>query len=67
MVARVSIIDPQAPVSFWATVLIHGQVIQEGASDPVIYIYILQRGTEDSLAAIWLINCFNCYQFSWPS
>ena len=28
---------------------------------------VLLGGTEDSMTAIWLIYCLNCYQCSWPN
>lgn len=30
-------------------------------------IRVLQGGTNDSVIAVWLIYCLNCYQFSWPN
>ena len=30
-------------------------------------IHVLQGGTSDSVIAVWLICCLNCYQFSWPN
>ena len=36
---------------------------QEYASDTIVC--VLQVGTKDSLTAIWLIYCLNCYRVSW--
>ena len=30
-------------------------------------IHVLQGGTSDSVIAVWLICCLNCYQLSWPN
>ena len=38
---------------------------EEQVSDAIIY--VLQGGTKDSVTAIWLISCLNCYQFSRPN
>ena len=35
------------------------------ASDAVIL--VLPEGTKDSVTAIWMIYCLNCYQFFWPN